>query len=108
MTKGAVSRFNTLSAKLGIVPCKISRSGFSSERVFEIVGEDSSIKGVCNKQYCLDAYRDLISDDVPPVGVSIDGFVVVRVLSEEAGVVTISLPSGDVIMISGGGVAEIE
>ena len=80
------------------VPCNLSRSGFSGERVFEFNG----IKGVSPKKYCFGKDRREIGDDVPPEGKVISGFILARVIDsrnhhEE---VTVSLPSGDVVTLS--------
>ncbi|MEI7686988.1 MAG: hypothetical protein WCL32_18365 [Planctomycetota bacterium] len=75
------------------VQCKVSRSGFSSERVFRI----ENFKGVSHRDYILDDDDRSIGDDVPPEGEEADAYVAAQVLQYDGDEATISLPSGDVV-----------
>lgn len=87
------------SISLVLVPCTISRGGFSGERVFSI----GQIKGVSPKSYCYDEYHEQVGDDIPPEGHTISGFIVARLLDpdelDHASELTVSLPSGDVVTL---------
>ena len=109
MTKGKKrSAIFAPSTRWGKIPCRISRSGFSNERVFEIVGESSSIRGVSSRNYCLDANGEEIGHDVPPLGEFLDGYIVARIIEEDGIEVTVSLPSGDVVAFSADNVLALE
>jgi hypothetical protein len=84
------------------IPCKIERGGFSSERTFTIPSVDSEpLIGVAYYEYFLDADKNPISDDVPPEGQIIDGFVMCRVVRRvDHLTVVVEVPSSDTIAIS--------
>ncbi len=84
------------------IPCRIERGGFSGERTFTIpnaAGEP--LIGVAYYEYFLDANKNPISEDVPPEGQIIDGFVTCRVVRRvDHSTVVVEVPSSDTIAVA--------
>jgi hypothetical protein len=89
-------------AKFYHIPCKIERGGFSGERTFTIPNAGGEpLIGVAYFEYFLDADRNPISEDVPPEGQILDGFVMCRVVRRvDHSTVVVEVPSSDTIAIS--------
>jgi hypothetical protein len=84
------------------VRCQISRSGFSSERVFRItLPNGGEYVGAGPVEYFFDENRRRLAADQPAQReVRIPGFVAGRVVTAEpVAVPLLSLPSGDVVRI---------
>lgn len=86
-------------SKFKAIPCKISRGGFSGERVFEIAIGETNHSGVGSRLHMWKLNGDMIEEGEPPLGEKMDGIVAARVLSVEEGVATVSIPDGEVITI---------
>lgn len=83
------------------IPCKIERGGFSGERTFTIAnGAGEPLVGVAYYEYFLDENQKPISEDEPPEGVVIDGFVKCRIIQDGDGsTVIVEVPSSDTLRI---------
>lgn len=80
------------SNQLKALHCKISRGGFSDERVFTL---PSGYSGVASLQYVWHEDGRPLEEGEPPVGQIVDGQVAVRVLEvAEGGQTLVSLPDG--------------
>jgi hypothetical protein len=93
------------SESLVALRCRITRGGFSSERVFRVrLAEGEEYVGVAPVDYFLtEAKAPLPADEPPQRGTAITGHVAARVLSngsDEAALV--SVPSGDVLRVNAG------
>jgi hypothetical protein len=83
------------------VRCRISRSGFSSERVFRLELANGTIHtGAAPLDYCFNQNHEPLGADQPPVGKLIQGFLSARVVRKEPdGTSWVHLPSGDVVQV---------
>jgi hypothetical protein len=93
------------SGTLVAVRCRISRGGFSSERVFRVL-VDGGVEhvGAAPVEYFFDEQQRRLSSDQPQRGVTLLGFVAARVVEQTNGAVFVSAPSGEVLRV---GAAEI-
>jgi hypothetical protein len=85
------------------LPCKITRGGFPSERVFRLLLADGSVHvGAAPIEYLFTADRTRLGPDVPTQkGVSIPGFVTARIVAVgPAETVLVSVPSGEVLRVN--------
>jgi deoxycytidine triphosphate deaminase len=84
------------------IRCQIERGGFSGERTFTIPNASGEpLIGVAYYEYFLDADQNPISEDVPPEGQIIDGFVMCRMVRRvDSSTVVVEVPSSDTIAIS--------
>jgi len=84
------------------LPCKITRSGFSNERVFRIEVADGSIYvGACPRQYCFTGTGQPLKENQPAEkGKIIEGLVLAsRVREEGDGIILVSVPDGAVLPV---------
>jgi hypothetical protein len=89
-------------SKLKAIRCKISRGGFSGERVFTITANGVDHSGVGSRFYMWKEDRTPVDEGEPPIGQEIDGLVAARVLDIDGTTATVTIPDGDVIEISVG------
>lgn len=84
-----------------LVPCKIERSAFSSERMFSIMlsGEEPSLIGAAYYKHLRDPRRRQLTPDQPKPGHPIHGFVECLVLREEGDQYLVEVPSADILRI---------
>jgi hypothetical protein len=84
------------------VRCNIFRGGFSGERVVEIECADGKKrKGMAPTQYCWTAAQKPLGDDEPENGKPIVGFVAARFYAKSGNQITIEIPDGEVMIVSG-------
>jgi hypothetical protein len=83
------------------VRCRITRGGFSSERVFRVTLTDSTeYVGAAPAEYFFDEFEKPLPPDQPPRGVTKLGVVAGRVVGGEGqDGVLVSVPSGEVLKI---------
>jgi hypothetical protein len=84
-------------SKFFLIRCTIERGGFSSERTFQIKTDEGQLIGTADVEHLRDQYKHKLSDDEPPLGTSIDGFVkcrLIRMIDKNSALV--DLPSTDV------------
>src|SRR5438034_7247352 len=89
------------------VRCRISRGGFSSERVFRVtVANGEEYIGAAPVDYFFDESKGPLPPEQPRErGSSVPGFVAGRVIEREPnGICVVSVPSGEVLRV---GVDEI-
>jgi hypothetical protein len=82
-----------------LLRCRISRGGFSGERVFRIPQADSSEEhiGAASVDYCSHIDRTPIEFEEPAKGDRIDGLVEARVIENGGDTVIVALPDGETI-----------
>lgn len=90
------------------IECKISRGGFSDERVFRIEFSDRAYEGIASRRHMWTETGQPIEDGEPPIGQLLDGLVAARVLELNADQSTaiVSIPDGGVIEIAVGQLKE--
>jgi hypothetical protein len=93
-----IQQSRSISTELRI-PCKISRSGFSAERVFDIALPSGAIRGAAPREYFRDSNGEDLSDEEPPVGQVASGFVIAQQIGQPQETAVLYLPSGDVIRV---------
>ena len=87
---------------------KISRSGFSAERIFEVQLEDGSYQGAVHYRYCFACNDRPIGEDEPPRGETMEGKVAARRITEEEGdKVLVSVPDGAVLEVNKNQIAKL-
>jgi hypothetical protein len=82
------------------VRCRISRGGFSSERVFRVDiagGVEHVAAGPV--EYFFDENQQHLQGDQPPRGVTRAGYVTARVVEQKNDTVLVSVPSGEVLWV---------
>lgn len=87
------------SENLRSLRCKISRGGFSDERVFKIEWLGSSYSGVASRRHMWDERGAVIKDGEPPLDQSIEGLVAARIIEVDGDTVSVSVPDGEVIRL---------
>ena len=87
-------------SKLKAIRCKISRGGFSGERVFEIATGETNHSGVGSRFHMWKSDRTPVDEGEPPLGQEIDGLVAARILESDGKTATVAIPDGEVIDIS--------
>lgn len=83
------------------IPCVIDRSGFNSERVFEIsLSDGGKLVGTAHVSYLRDADHQRLDDDMPGFDERIEGYVQCRQVevSRDKGIL-VELPSADLIRV---------
>ena len=88
------------SQRLVALLCKISRGGFTQERVFRVepsTGE--AYIGTAPLHYCYTANNRLLDSEQPPAGKQLLGKVAARLIKEEDGMALVSLPDGHVLIV---------
>jgi hypothetical protein len=88
------------SGTLIAVRCRISRGGFSSERVFRVTmasGVEHVTAGPV--EYFFDENQQRLQADQPPRGVTLAGYVTARVVEQKNDTVLVSVPSGEVLWL---------
>lgn len=87
-----------------LIPCKIERGGFRSERTFEITQERGKpLIGTAYFDHFCSESQETLGDDEPAEGKSIKGFVKCRLIRRSqpnSELVIVEVPSGDVLTIS--------
>jgi hypothetical protein len=82
------------------VRCRLSRSGFSGERVFRVACFDGTEHvGVAPTHYCLTGKGKPIGPDVPQKGKPIDGWVEGLLVVDDGERLAVALPDGDTIKV---------
>src|SRR5581483_7662875 len=81
------------------LPCKLTRGGFSGERVFEVLLADgTSYLGVAPRQFCWNDRGQLVAENEPTAGAS--GMVAARVVDQtDDGQVFVEVPDGVVVVV---------
>lgn len=81
--------------------CRISRGGFSDERVFEIDTPDGVFSGVVSRRYCWGPNDQLLEEGEPPLGETISGKIAAKVIEfdEATRTLLVSVPDGQVITV---------
>ena len=80
--------------------CKLTRSGFSTERVFRSEQADGQeCIGAAPVHYCWTLDGEKIGDDVPKRGESILGLVAGHILANGGGTAQVELPDGQLIEV---------
>jgi hypothetical protein len=80
--------------------CRISRGGFSGERVFRVTCYDGTEHvGAAPTHYCLTGNGNPLGPDVPQKGKPIDGWVEGMLVAEDDRKLTVALPDGITIKI---------
>jgi hypothetical protein len=86
------------------IECRISRGGFSDERVFTLA---DGYSGAASRQYFWTREGRPLEEGEPPIGQVTDGFVAVRVIQVEGdNKLLVSLPDGEVIELNADALAE--
>jgi hypothetical protein len=87
--------------KLIALPCTLSRSGFTDERVFWVkMADESSYAGACPRQYCFAPKGRPIKEDEPERHKSMEGLVLARhVRTEAEDKALVSVPDGGVLLV---------
>lgn len=84
-----------------LLPCHLTRSGFSGERVFRLtLADQSEYVGVAPIDYCRHQDRSPLGPDDPAKGGSIEGFVEGQVLANGGQLAHVVVPDGEVIQVS--------
>jgi hypothetical protein len=88
------------TTRMTAIACKISRGGFSDERVFSILIGENTYQGVASRRHMWTEDRRPVEDGEPPIGQVISGFVAARVIQiNKDTTATVSIPDGEVITI---------
>jgi hypothetical protein len=81
--------------------CRLSRSGFSGERVFRVTCPDGSEHvGVAPTHYCRTKSLKPLGPDVPTKGHPIEGLIEVILIDDDGEKVTVALPDGNTIKVN--------
>ena len=95
------------SGALIAIRCRISRGGFSSERVFRVTTpEKVEHVGAAPVEYFFDENQQGLPLEPPPRGVSLPGLVAARVVEQNHNTVLVSVPSGEVLRVATNEVTE--
>jgi hypothetical protein len=86
--------------KLVAIRCKISRGGFSGERVFHISMGATNHSGIGSRLHMWNRDGIPIGEGEPPIGEEMNGLVAARVLQIKGDIATVTVPDGEVIDIS--------
>lgn len=88
------------SSRFMAINCKISRGGFSDERVFLLALPGGEYSGVASHRYLWNSDGSPLREGEPPHGEVIEGSMAVRVIEVlDSERVLVSLPDGEVIEI---------
>lgn len=88
------------SSKFKAINCRISRGGFSDERVFLLSLPEGEYSGVASHRYLWNSDGSPLKEGEPPHGEVIEGSIAVRVVEVfDSGGVLVSLPDGEVIQM---------
>lgn len=81
------------------IACKISRGGFSDERVFSFEVDGEQYSGVASRLHMWTAQGAPLEEGEPPIGQTIDGLVATRILKrvDQTDRVLVSVPDGGVL-----------
>jgi hypothetical protein len=80
--------------------CRLSRSGFSGERVFRVCCHDGSEHvGVAPTHYCHTIAGEPLGRDLPPKGARIEGLIEGILVDRGSKRITVALPDGDTIQV---------
>jgi hypothetical protein len=80
--------------------CRISRSGFSGERVFRVTCSDGSEHvGVAPTHYCRTCDGSHLGPDMPPKGQRIEGLIEGMLIENGGEGVAVALPDGATIRV---------
>lgn len=86
--------------KFKALPCKISRGGFSDERVFSIILDSLNYAGVASRRYFWTSDQEALPEGEPPIGQEIVGIVAAHVIETRPdGTALVSVPDGEVITV---------
>jgi len=80
-----------------IIACRISRGGFSGERIIEVSA--ANYKGLAPTQLCWNVNREPLSPDEPDENEAIEGFVAAHLMNREGNRVLISVPDGSIFVV---------
>lgn len=89
------------SDKFKALKCKISRGGFSNERVFAFEVGSRTYEGVASRRHMWHSDGTGIEEGEPPLDEVIDGLVAAKILEVDGAnkMATISIPDGNVIKV---------
>jgi myosin-like protein len=80
--------------------CRLSRSGFSGERVFRVIRFDGSEHvGVAPTHYCRNKSLKPLGPDAPPKGHPIEGWIEGILIDDDGEKMTVALPDGNTIKV---------
>jgi hypothetical protein len=81
--------------------CKISRGGFTDERVFRVsLTDGDTYVGACPRQYCFTRKGAPLKRDEPERGKQVDGLVLARhVREDDEKSALVSVPDGEVLLV---------
>jgi hypothetical protein len=82
--------------------CKITRGGFSDERIFKLRRHDGTeYTGIASRRYCWGPDDRLLAADEPPSADEwIKGKVAARILSADGREADVSVPDGEAITVN--------
>lgn len=84
-----------------LIPCKIERGGFSTERLFTIElpnGQEETFAGYY--EHFLDGQKKQLDLDTPKKGDVLDGFAKCRIIQTQGdGTIIIDIPSSDSLLV---------
>jgi len=88
-------------AKINHIPCKIERGGFAGERTFTIqMTNGEALIGAAYIEYFCDENQRPLTEDEPPPGVIINGYVACReIRRQDDGTVIVEVPTSDIIAV---------
>lgn len=89
------------NGKFLAIQCRISRGGFSSERVFRVklMGGAEHIAAAPVEYFLTERLGPLPADQPEKRGELIPGFVTGRLIRDEVGSQLVSVPSGEVLLL---------
>src|SRR5262249_24151202 len=86
--------------KMIAVKCRISRGGFSGERVVKVTSSEGKDRvALAPTHYCWNEHREALKPDEPPAGKEIPGFVAAHEVYRFSGGLDISTPDGEVFRV---------
>jgi hypothetical protein len=85
-----------------LVACRLSRSGFSGERVYRVTLADGKTEhvGVAPVHYCRTAKREPIGRDQPSSGNQIDGLIEGLLVENGGDEADVAMPDGETIRVN--------
>ena len=92
-----------------LLPCVIERGAFTTERLFEVeLPAGDQLVASAFFEHFLDGDKQRLSEDAPPFGQPIQGFVRCRVVRKIDDQVVVEVPSADIIHVPSSELKAIE
>jgi hypothetical protein len=86
--------------KMVAVPCRISRSPFSAERIFRITLPNGAVHaGTALREYCWNRLGTPLGQEEPAPGQVLEGLVAGQWLEDHAGGALVYLPDGETVLV---------